>query len=58
MKKLIAYIIVAIIGLIIVGSIFKGLDSAIRILNIVPWWAWFFITPFVIFTLFPDNKNK
>lgn len=58
MKKLIAYIIVAIIGLIIIGSIFKGLDSAIEILDIVPSWAWFFITPFVIFTLYPNNKNK
>lgn len=58
MKKLIAYIIVAIIGIVILGSIFKGLDSAIEILNIVPRWAWFFITPFVILTLFSDNKTK
>lgn len=57
MKKLIAYIIVALIAIILVGSILKGLDSAIEILDIVPWWAWFIITPFVIFTLFPDDKK-
>jgi hypothetical protein len=34
MKKLIAYIIVA---LILIGSILKGLDSAIEILEVVPW---------------------
>lgn len=57
MRKLIAYIIVIIIGIIILGSIFNGLGTAVEILGIVPWWAWFFITPFVIFTLFPDNKK-
>jgi hypothetical protein len=57
MRKIIAYIIIAIIGIIILNAFFESLDSVIETLNIVPWWAWFIITPFVIFTLFPDDKK-